>query len=244
MKKNTVRTPKKNKIASVQRYIQFASAHDDTLVLKNGGLRAMIEVDSVNFNLKSEDEQNSIVRAYQQFLNALNFPVQICVRSRKLDIDRYLENLRFRRKNLTNELLKKQMNEYIEYISRLVEYADIMEKKFFVVVPADPPRAQKKGVFGSFMAYIRPDDTVLGVIQRRREFKILKRELDTRSNIVQTALGNCGLSMRKCSTEEIISIFYSAYNPQLSRNQKFEKFKNHQAINPENNLVPDEKTQK
>lgn len=217
----SVRKGQKNPQLSTQRYLQFSEVHDDVLVLKNGGLRSVLEVDSINFNLKSEDEQEAIIRGYQGFLNALNFPTQILVRSRKLDIDQYLDSLRDREKKIENELLRTQMTEYIEYVQKLVEYADIMEKRFFVVVPLDPPRAAKKGAFGSFMEYIQPDDTVMKVLQRKREFKNLKKELDSRIGTVTTALGNCGLTIKKLSTEEIIQLFYQAYNPDISRTQKF-----------------------
>jgi len=217
----SVRKGQKASQLSTQRYLQFAEVHDDVLVLKNGGLRAVLEVNSINFNLKSEDEQEAIIRGYQGFLNALNFPTQILVRSRKLDIDQYLDSLRKREKKIENELLRTQMGEYIEYVQKLVEYADIMEKRFFVVVPLDPARAAKKGAFGSFLEYIQPDDTVMKVLQRKREFKNLKKELDSRIGTVTTALGNCGLTIKRMTTEEVIKLFYQAYNPDMSRTQKF-----------------------
>lgn len=216
--KNTKGT--KNKILSTQRYLQFAGVRDDTLILKDGGLRAVFEVSSINFNLKSEQEQNAIISSYQKFLNALNFETQILVRSRKLDIDHYIEGLKHKMKDIENDLLKNQMAEYIEYIQKLVEYSDIMEKRFFVVVPVTPPRAEKKSLFSKFLAYIKPDDTVLDIITRRKEFKNLKKELDSRANVVQTALGNCSLNVKRLSTKEIIELFYQVYNPQLARTQK------------------------
>jgi len=158
--KETVRTKQKQKLLSTQRYLDFAGVHDDTLILKNGGIRAILEVSSINFNLKSEDEQNAIIYSYQRFLNALNFPTQILVKSKKLDIDLYLENLKEKQRHQQNELLKRQMEEYIEYIAKLVEYADIMEKKFYVVIPQNPPRAEKKTFMQSFWQKIHPDDKV------------------------------------------------------------------------------------
>jgi hypothetical protein len=219
-RKETVKNGKKNAALSTQRYLQFAGAHDDILILKNGGLRAVLEVSSVNFNLKSETEQEAIIRGYQQFLNALNFPVQILVRSRKLDIDQYIDSLKEKLKTQVNPLLRNQMAEYIEYIMRLIEYSDIMEKRFFVVVPVNPPRAEKKGLFTDFLAYIKPSDTVANILTRRREFAELKREMDSRLNVVTTSLENCGVSVRQLNTAEIIQILYQAYNPELSRTQK------------------------
>jgi len=241
-KKETVKNGQKNPFLSTQRYLQFASAHDDVLVLKNGGLRAIIEVSSINFNLKSEDEQNAIIRSYQRFLNSLNFPTQILIKSRKLDIDQYLDNLKARKKDIENPLLKNQMGEYIEYISKLVEFTDIMEKKFYVVVPVNPMRAEKTSTISNFMAYIKPDDNVLEIITRRREFKTLKKDLDNRVNVVKTALENCGLSIKQLTTQKIIEIFYQSYNPQLSRNQKLTSVEELAVSGtPEENLVSEEK---
>lgn len=219
--KDTVRNKSKNKILSTQRYLDFAGAHDDVLVLKNGGIRAVLEVGSVNFNLKSEPEQESIIYGYQRFLNALNFPVQILIKSRKLDIDIYIQGLKEKLRYQQNELLKNQMAEYIEYITKLVEYADIMEKRFFVIVPFDPMRSDNRSWFKGFLAKIKPDDKISDVIQRRREFKELKRGLDERLNTVTTGLENCGLEVQHLPTQKLIELFYQCYNPQLARAQKF-----------------------
>lgn len=237
-----IKQGKKTEALSTQRYLQFAEVHDDVLALKNGGLRAVLEVGSINFNLKSEDEQQSIIKGYQRFLNALNFPVQILVRSRKLDIDKYLNDLRIREKKIANNLLRDQMNGYIEYVEKLVEFSDIMEKKFYIVVPLTPARADKKGVISSFMEYITPADTVMDIMKRKREFKDLKKELDNRINTVKTALENCGLSVTQLSTQKIIEIFYQAYNPDLARSQKYSSAEEMSIEdNPGDNLVTDEK---
>lgn len=236
--KDTVRSKQKQKLLSVQRYLDFAAVHDDTLILKNGGLRAVLEVSSINFNLKSEEEQNAIIYSYQRYLNALNFPVQILIKSRKLDIDLYLENLKDKMRHQQNELLKRQMAEYIEYISKLVEYADIMEKKFYVVIPQNPPRAEKKGFLQSFWEKIHPDDKVEDIIRRRQEFKTLKTGLDERINVVTTGLENCGLSVKKLDTQKVIELFYQSYNPQLAREEKLAAVHDYaMEKNPEDNLV-------
>ena len=219
--KDTVRKGKDAKVVSTQRYLQFAEVHDDSLVLVNGGLRAIIEVSSINFNLKSSEEQDAIIMSYQQFLNALNFPIQILIKSRKLDIDLYKNVLQQRKKEIKGTLLKNQMSEYMEYIGRLVENADIMEKKFYIVIPVNPPRAEQKSGFAKFLSYIKPDDTVVNILRRRREFGELKKDLDTRVNIVSTALENCNLKVKRLDTAQIIQIFYQSYNPQLARAQKF-----------------------
>ena len=238
----SVKKGQKNAFISTQRYLQFAEVHDDVLVLKNGGIRAALEVSSINFNLKSEEEQQSIIQGYQRFLNALNFPIQILVRSRKLDIDRYLEDLRVRQRKHTNDLLRVQMESYIEYIEKLVEYSDIMEKRFFVVVPMTPSRSDKKGMFSSFLNYIKPADTVMDIMIRKREFKRLKQELANRIETVKTGLENCGLNVTQLDTQKIIELFYQAYNPDRARTQKYSSSDEMAVVgDPGENLVVDEK---
>lgn len=220
--KDTVKTAKKPSTASTQQHMQIAEIRDNTLVLKNGGLRAILKTSSINFNLKSEAEQNSIIYSYQNFLNTLEFPVQILVRSKKLDIDDYIEKIRGYGDKQQNPLLKKQTFEYAEYIQKLVEYADIMEKEFYVVVPYDPPRAEKKGVFGEFMKAMKTKDSVVKIKQRHAEFEQLKKGLTQRANVVRTGLEQCGLKVDELSTHEIIEVFYKIYNPGISREEKIE----------------------
>lgn len=237
-----VKKGQKNNFVSTQRYLQFSEVHDDVLVLKNGSIRAVLEVSSINFNLKSEQEQQAIIQGYQRFLNALNFPIQIQVRSRKLDIDKYLDDLRIRQRKHTNDLLRLQMSSYIEYIEKLVEYSDIMEKRFFVVVPITPPRAEKKGAIASFLEYIKPSDTAHDIIVRKKEFKNLKRELEARIETVKTALENCGLNITQLDTQKIIELFYQAYNPDRARTQKYSSSEEMAVVgDPGENLVADEK---
>ncbi len=237
----SVNNKKPNKLLSTQRYLQFAGVHDDTLVLKDGGLRAILEVGAVNFDLKSEQEQNALIMSFQHFLNALDFPVQIMVRSRKLDIDPYIDSLNEKKERQQNDLLKAQMVEHIEFIQRLVESADIMEKRFFVVVPYTPLRSKKKGMIADFLKYITPEDKVLDVIQRKKEFHQLRDKLDVRVNVVQTGLENCGLKVNPLKTEQIIELMYQAYNPEASRYQKLEDVnKIYVQGGPEDNLQEEE----
>ncbi|MFN7088913.1 MAG: hypothetical protein ACK4NX_03830, partial [Candidatus Paceibacteria bacterium] len=108
-----------------------------TVVMKDGTLRAVLLVSSINFALKSEEEQNAIIQAYIQFLNSIDHPLQIVVQSRKLDIDRYLDHLKELEKAHTNELLKMQMADYRQFVQELLEMAEIMTKRFYIVIPYD-----------------------------------------------------------------------------------------------------------
>lgn len=205
---------------STQTYLKISEIRDDTLVLKNGGIRAILKVSSINFNLKSDDEQNAIIYSYQGFLNTIEFPIQIVVRSKKLDIDEYLEKLKKIGEKQTNSLLQRQTFEYVEYIAKLVEYADIMEKEFFVVVPYDPYRSEKTNFIQKFFQNINAKDSYETIKRRHEEFENLKKGLNQRVNTVKIGLENCGLKVTQLNTRDLIELYYSIYNPIASRYEK------------------------
>lgn len=219
---NSVKGGKKDKKESTQMHLKVAEIHDDTVVLKNGGLRSILKTSSINLNLKSEEEQNAVIYSYQNFLNTLEFPIQIVVRSKRLDLEHYIEKLKKMGVKQGNPLLQRQTFEYVEYISRLVEYADIMEKQFYVVIPQDPFGQEHRGFLKSFMENIFPQDTVTKIQQRQKQFDELKKRLAQRTNTVRAGLEGCGLRVQEMNTEELIELFYETYNPLTSRSQKVE----------------------
>lgn len=220
MPNNSVRQKKGSSAASTQLYMNIAEIKDNTVVLKNGGLRAVLQTSSVNFNLKSEEEQNAIIYSYQNFLNSLDFPIQICVQSRKLDIDKYIESIKEKASTQTNELLKSKTHEYADYIQKLIEYADIMEKNFYVVVPYEPYRNQKIGLLTKFMQSISAQDSIDRIKQRHHEFDELNKRLTERVNLVTTGLEGCNLRVAQLNTHQLVELFYKSYNPITARNEK------------------------
>jgi hypothetical protein len=130
-------TPEKQNLKGVssQNYLEITEIKDNVVIMKNGSLRAVLMVSSVNFALKSIDEQDAIIYRYQSFLNSLDFSIQIVVNSRKLNIDSYLDVLREEEKKQTSDLLRMQINSYIDYIGGLVKMANIVTKTFYIVIP-------------------------------------------------------------------------------------------------------------
>jgi len=236
----TVKQAQKTTTSSSQIYLKIAEIRDDCLVLKNGGIRSILKVTSINFNLKSEDEQNAIIYSYQNFLNSLDFPLQIVIRSKKLDIDNYIDELSTIGEKQTNPLLQRQTYEYMDYIQRLVEYADIMEKKFLVVVPYDPFRSVKPNFVQRFFQNMQPKDSFTEVQKRHKEFIQLKKGLNQRVNVVKSGLENCGLQVNQLRTHELIELFYEIYNPLTSRNQKIESLEEIK-IQTDSDLLEEEK---
>jgi len=220
--KDTVRQKKGSQSASTQLHLNIAEIKKDVLVLKNGGVRAILQTSSVNFNLKSEDEQNGIIYSYQSFLNSLEFPIQIHVQSRKLDIDKYVDSVKEKANKHINPLLKQQTLEYAEYIQKLIEYADIMEKNFYVIVPFDPYRAQKPNMFAKFIQNISSADSIDSIKKRHREFDEVKKHLMERVNSVKAGLESCNLRAVQLTTPQLVELFYQIYNPETSHNEKIE----------------------
>jgi len=199
--------------ASTQSYLPVEEVREGAVVVKGGGLRAVLRVQGVNFDLKSEAEQNAIIASFQGFLNSLSFPIQMLIRSRKLDLDNYLDQLNKAQESQQNELLRMQTLEYIDFIKRLLEVANIMSKEFYVVVPYSPSVTQKGGIFTLFSKK---------AAQRGKEkaFSQNKTALEDRVESVITALEEMGLRAQELSTQELVEMFYNIYNPAVSTREK------------------------
>jgi type IV secretory pathway VirB4 component len=203
--------------ASTQRYLDIAEIRDNTVIMKDGTLRAVILVSSINFSLKSEDEQNAIIAAYVGFLNNIDFPLQVVVQSRELDIENYLVALKQKEKEQTNELLKIQIAEYIQYITELISIGKIMNKKFYIVVPYNPLSDKQKGFFSSLSDALKPG----AMVKMKREMFLRRREkLTRRSENVIGALASIGLNSVELDTQSLIELYYNTYNPVTSANEK------------------------
>ena len=232
MNDQTVRQKKGSQQAATQIFLPISEIRDSVVILKNGGLRSILQTSSVNFNLKSEDEQNALIYSFQGFLNTIEFPIQILVRSRKLNVDTYLDNLSEIEKKQENPLMKKQTQQYMEYVKKLVDYADIMEKSFFVIVPFDPMRARSSGgMFSQFWAALHPKDSLEAIRQRHREFAALKKDLNNRVNLVKSGLSNCNLRAKELNTQQLVELFFQIYNPQTARNQNLKNMDNIGSLN-------------
>lgn len=221
--KSTVRIGKKNVHASTQRYLPIAEIRNDTVLLKNGGLRAVLQVEPLNFNLKSETEQQGIIAGYEAFVNTLTFPIQVVMRSTKVNIDPYMEQTRTQAAKQNNPLLKAQTEAYASFIEKIVDVADIMQKRFFVIVPLDDVAGQaekRPGLLNQFLSWVSVDDSGNKAGVRYRNFPEKSVQLKDRVQQVQAGLHNVGLNSRRLTTQELIELYYQIYNPKASQEQK------------------------
>jgi len=202
---------------STQRFLDIAEIKEDTVVMKDGTLRAVLVVSSINFSLKSSDEQAAIISAYMQLLNSLDYPLQIVVQSRRMNIEKYLDVLQEEQKKQANELLKAQIADYRGFISELVSLGDIMGKRFFAVVPYDPLTSKRKGFFARLKEIISP---VVSLKLKDERFQGRRKELSMRVNHLTAALQGIGLTAMVLDTQSLIELYYSVYNPDVYESQK------------------------
>ena len=226
--KDTIRKRSKNPKAAVQRFIPISEIRNDTVILKKGGMRAVLEVSALNFNLKSETEQQGIISGYEAFINTVNFPIQILVRSTRVNIDPYIEQIKGHANKQENELLQMQTESYATFIEKIVEVADIMQKQFLVVVPLDDSE-EKKSSISQLFSWLGIDDSSSKINFRRKYFSEKSVKLKDRVNLVESGLHNIGLMTKRLSTTELIELYYEIYNPKTSQEQKLPKDLN---INP------------
>lgn len=206
----------KNNLKSVQRYLDIAEIREGTVILKNGGLRAVMMVSSINFALKSQDEQEAIIYHFQNFLNSLDFSAQIVVNSRKINIEDYYKILTLREKEQANEMLKVQIGEYRNFIKELVEMANIVSKTFYISVPYSPAEELAelgKGILSQLGTKKNMGQTITF---KEEEFGKNKGQLLQRVQHIASGLAGMGLKMTTLNTQELIELFYSLYNPAIS----------------------------
>lgn len=197
--------------ASTQKYVDVEEIREGTIILKNGALRSVLLVSSINFDLKSSEEQDAIIGQFQGFLNSLDFPVQIVVSSRRFNIEPYLDRLADEEKRQENELLRFQISEYKTFIKNLTEVSNIMSKFFYVVVPFSPSEDEKSGLFAKLGGIFRPKQ----VVRKHERFETYKSQLLQRVEHVAAALTGTGVHVTQLETEELIELLFNSYSPSL-----------------------------
>jgi len=204
--------PEKN--ASTQQFVSIQKIKDGVVYLKKGGLRRVVIVGGINFDLKSEAEQNLILSTFQNFINTLDFSVQFFIHSRKVNVERYLEKMTEYKEKEESELLKIQIEEYANFIRTFVEQNNIVSKTFFAVVPYDISATveQARGIF-SFLNKNKGDG---GVEQGHLQ------QLTQRVDEVIDGLSQIGLRGVALEDEELTELFYNLYNPEFTEKKKLE----------------------
>lgn len=178
---------KSNRKVSARQQIDIKGVRDGILMLSHGRYRKILQVSPVNFELKSEDEQDAIIETYESFLNSVGSPLQILIRTREIDMDAYLEELGERFRHETEAVYQTQLQNYDVFIRSLITTNKILSRQFYVVVPYSAAS--------------------------RAEFELVKEQLGLTVDIVQKGLARLGMQSRELSSLEVLEVFYSFYNP-------------------------------
>ncbi len=207
--------------SSTQRYLPFSGLKENIILMKDDSARIVLKCSTINFLLKSSDEQDSIIMSFQRFLNSLDFPIQIMVRSKKLDIDSYLSNLNSIAIKQENSLLQEQTYEYIAYLKKLIEVAQIMRKDFYIVIPFDEEdnsSVKDKSLlwpFKNFWESINQWQSTLKLKTQLKKFWKIKKELAKRVNWVKTSLENIWIKAEPIWKWELVNFLTDYYNPRM-----------------------------
>ncbi len=192
-----------------QDFVPIKEIRDGVVVLKDESLRGIVLTSSVNFALKSADEQNAIIYQFQNFLNSINFSIQIFAQSRRLDIRPYIALLEKVRHEQEIDLLQIQTKEYIEFIKSFTESVNIMTKSFFIVIPYIPAIIKaRKSALSSFLG--RNEDASR---ERKESFEENRTQLLQRMEVVMAGLTRMGVRAIPLGTEEVVELYYKLFNP-------------------------------
>ncbi len=196
---------------ATQDFVPIQEVRDGVVILKDGGMRIIVLASSVNFALKSADERTAIIYQFQDFMNSLDFTIQILIQSRRLDIRPYIALLENQKKEQTNDLLKIQITEYMDFIKSFTDSTNIMTKNFFVVVPYTPALMQGKTGLSSLIPSMTGQKK--GPADKDALFEENLTQLEQRVSMVEQGLGRCGIRSVRLGTEEAIELFYKIFNP-------------------------------
>lgn len=198
-----------------QNFVPIKEIRDGVVILDDGSMRMVIMASSINFGLKSPDEQAGVLIQFQSFLNSLEFSTQIFIQSRRLDIRPYLSLLQERLKKQQGELMRIQTQEYIDFIRKFVQETNIMTKTFFIIIPYTQKSLSSSGGFGGFFS--KKDNSAEEKKGRDMEaFEEARSQLKQRVNIIKSGLARTGVRTATLNTEEATELYYRFFNPSQS----------------------------
>jgi hypothetical protein len=199
---------------SSQEFVPIKEVRNGIIVLKDGSLRAILLASSLNLSLKSGEEQQAILSEFQNFLNGLDFPTQICMQSRRLDIRPYLLMLEEREKAQVEPLLKIQTKEYMDFIKSFTDEVNIMTKTFFIVVPYSPTIIKSGNkIMDSLLGGSSPKNQNSKKPVDLASFEEKRTQLDQRIGIIINGLGRVGIRTSQLKTDQVVELFYKTFNP-------------------------------
>jgi len=197
-----------NQKAATQNFVPIKDIRENVVIKKNGEMLMVVLASSVNFALKSLDEQRAILQQFQNFLNTVDFSLQIYVQSRKLNIEPYIEILHGLNKNQDNDLMRIQLQEYIGFITKFTDEYDVMSKSFFVVIPYSPTKLNMSKGFSKFLG-----GSSSNVSSTDQQFEEHRLQLEQRAAMVVQGLAGVGVRTMTLQKDDLVELYYHLYNP-------------------------------
>jgi len=196
---------------AVQKFVEVKEIQNNVVILKDNSLKAVCACSSINFDLLSSQEQEAVIARFQEFLNSLDFPVQILIASRKFNVENYLDQIREFEKKQTNELLRIQTGEYINFVQSFVEFANIMNKSFYVIIPFNVVEAREESFLNKLKNVIAAQKPKKQTFEMEK-FNQYKMQLDQRVALVTQGLQGLGIKAIPLNNEQLTQLYFEFYN--------------------------------
>jgi len=209
-------TQNKSEISATQEFIDIKDIRDDMIILKSGGVRKILLLSTINFELKSQEERQAIINQYQAFLNSLEFPIQILISSRQANIEEYINGIQEKEKSETNPLIKMQIEEYINFIKNLVDIGNITTKNFLLIVPYYPKVSETAEGIGKKLSQLIAKITGKSVQKEEineEQYIEWRHQISQRTEYIIASLTRLGIKAIPLDTESLIELMYGYYNP-------------------------------
>ena len=206
---------------TTQEHLDIHEIKDDLVILKNGSVCAVVKTTAVNFDLLSEIEQDAIIAAFSMLLNSITFQIQIVIRSKKLDITKYIEKVRLVESKISDPLLKHQAESYRKFVQDVIKTNDVLAKEFYVVVPNNNYNPAQPGS-GPFDWFAK----LLGVQNKRSTFnqeQLLKDsivEIEPKLDHVIREFNRIGIKTKRLETQDLVELYFDIYNPTDQHGQR------------------------
>lgn len=209
-------------IYTTQDHLDILDIKDDFVVLKNGSVCAVLQTNAVNFDLLAEIEQDAIITAFSTLLNSITFPMQIVIRSKKLDITKYLDKVQRVEMKIQDPLLRRQAEAYRKFVQEVIKTNEVLDKKFYVVVPSKSSAPSQGGTSGPFDWISR----LIGASNKRINFNFdttlekAKIELSPKVEHIMREFGRLGIKSKPMTTQELVELYFDIYNPTNTQGQR------------------------
>jgi len=219
-----IQKKKQDNLFNTETMLPISEIRNDTMIMKDGWLRAILRINGINLDLKNGDEQQIVLEQYKKFLNWLEYPIQILVRNTFLDLSNYLTYINGNLQNIENPVLKTQGEAYYRFLQNIdMQQWLIYNKEFYIIVPYYQNEQDKGQIqrsrWGKLLDVLNAKDTIEKIVQRYRQFLKGRTGLDTRVNLIIDGLGGMGVVAEKIPTSDIISLVFRCYNPLLHSSQ-------------------------